>query len=540
VRGTTSNPSGWAYPRIEEVCSIVAGYGFPNELQGKQEGDFPFYKVGDISEAWQRNERFLSLAKHYLTVADAIAIRARPLPPRAVVFAKIGAAISLNRRALLSRPSLVDNNCMGLIGFHEALDSIYLFYFMNTVRLGDSSRASIVPSLRKGDVGTIRLPLPPLPEQRRIVAKIEELFSDLDAGVAYLTRVRSNLKRYRAAVLKAAVEGRLTENWRAKHSDTEPAPVLLDRILTERRRKWEEDQLAKFAQSRKQPPKDWREKYREPYSDGNATRADLPPTWCWVSMDQLLGFLRNGLPQKPTGPPSGHRILRINAVRPMKVDLDEVRYFEDLPAEAESYWIEEGDLLFTRYNGSVELLGVSGLVRGCDQPTLHPDKLIRVKTVLNGPLPFFAEIASNVGKSRKHMERRARTTAGQTGISGTDIREMPVPLPPLDEQKQIIIEVERHLSLVDKIEAQVEANLKRASRLRQGILKRAFEGRLVPQDPNDEPAEQHLARIRDQRQSSPPSTNGNSPSRRPGSPRKSRSATPLFDQDDDGDQGGEP
>ncbi|MFO0889888.1 MAG: hypothetical protein U0790_12195 [Isosphaeraceae bacterium] len=110
----------------------------------------------------------------------------------------------------------------------------------------------------------VRVPFAPINEQRRIVAKIEELFSDLDAGVAALERVRANLKRYRASVLKAAVEGKLTEDWRAQHPDTEPAPVLLERILTERRRQWEKDQLAKFAQAGKQPPKGWREKYVEP------------------------------------------------------------------------------------------------------------------------------------------------------------------------------------------------------------------------------------------------------------------------------------
>ena len=93
--------------------------------------------------------------------------------------------------------------------------------------------------------------MPLLAEQRRIVAKIEELFSDLDAGVVALERVRANLKRYRAAVLKAAVEGKLTEDWRAQHPDTEPASVLLERILADRRRQWEQAQLAKFAQAGK-------------------------------------------------------------------------------------------------------------------------------------------------------------------------------------------------------------------------------------------------------------------------------------------------
>ncbi len=315
------------------------------------------------------------------------------------------------------------------------------------------------PRLNLTEIKSIEVPLAPLEEQRRIVAKIEELFSDLDAGVAALGRVRANLKRYRAAVLKAAVEGKLTEDWRAQHPDTEPASVLLERILTDRHRKWEQDQLARFAQAGKQPPKGWREKFPEPVRVDVSVLPQLPLSWCWAAVDQVIGFLRNGLSQKPTGTSDGHRILRINAVRPLSVDLNEVRYLDQLPCEAQGYLIEDGDILFTRYNGSVELLGVSGMVRGCSEPTLHPDKLIRVKTVLGEPFPSFLEIASNVGVSRQHMGRRARTTAGQTGISGTDIREMPLPVPPFDEQNQIVQEVERRLSIVDEIEAQVEANL---------------------------------------------------------------------------------
>ena len=131
-------------------------------------------------------------------------------------------------------------------------------------------------SINKGVLSRFPIPLAPLAEQRRIVAKIDELFSDLDAGVAALERARVNLKRYRAAVLKAAVEGKLTEQWRAEHPATEPASVLLERILSTRRKKWEVDQLAKYAAAGKTPPKDWREKYVEPAGPDAAELPALP------------------------------------------------------------------------------------------------------------------------------------------------------------------------------------------------------------------------------------------------------------------------
>ena len=166
-------------------------------------------------------------------------------------------------------------------------------------------------TVSQGVLEKLLVPVPPLNEQRRIVAKIEELFSDLDAGVVALERVRVNLKRYRAAVLKAAVEGKLTEDWRAQHPDAEPASVLLDRILTDRHRKWEQDQLARFAQAGKQPPKGWREKFPKPVRVDVSELPQLPLSWCWAAVDQVIGFLRNGLSQKPTGTSGGHRILSL-------------------------------------------------------------------------------------------------------------------------------------------------------------------------------------------------------------------------------------
>jgi len=184
----------------------------------------------------------------------------------------------------------------------------------------------------------------------------------------------------------------------------------------------------------------------------------------------------------------------------MKVDLEEIRYLPLSERDANDYLLDNGDILFTRYNGSLELLGVAGMVRACFLPTLHPDKLIRVKAVLRKFFPSYLELASNVGISRAHIENRARTTAGQKGISGGDIKQMPIPLPPLAEQAQIVDEVERRLSVVTQLEAIVEANLKRAERLRQSILKEAFAGRLVPQDPNDEPASVLLERLSKERE----------------------------------------
>ena len=232
----------------------------------------------DISKAWQQQRNFLTQANHYLTYEEARLLRANPLPPRTTVFAKIGAAIALNRRAILSEFSIVDNNVLGLHAMSAHLVAEFLFYFMWTIKLGDVARATTVPSVRKGDVENIPFPLPPLPEQHRIVAEIENQFSRLDASVAALNRAQVNLKRYRSSVLKAACEGKLVpteaEMARDEGGDYEPADRLLARILVERRVQW--------ASKPKR-----RGKYKEPAAPDTSALPELPVGWVWATIDQL-------------------------------------------------------------------------------------------------------------------------------------------------------------------------------------------------------------------------------------------------------------
>ena len=355
-------------------------------------------------------------------------------------------------------------------------------------------------------------PLPPLPEQRRIVAEIEKQFTRLDASVAALKRVQANLERYRASVLKAACEGTLVpteaELARAENRDYEPADRLLDRILAERRARWK-------AQEKR------RGKYKEPVAPDTSALPELPEGWVWSGLDQLITVLKNGFSKPPRGK-SGTAILRISAVRPMAVDVRDIRWVGDAE-RLSGFLLSTGDLLFTRYNGNPSLVGVCGVVPALGRDTLHPDKLIRACLTKGGALPSLVQIVANSGMSRTFLERRIRTTAGQSGISGADLKSMPIPLPPLAEQRRIVAEVERRLSVIQQAEAAVEANLVRAERLRQSILKQAFSGKLVPQDPGDEPASVLLNRIRAEREAAQAAARADrKPKRRPSKKRRVR------------------
>ena len=366
----------------------------------------------------------------------------------------------------------------------------------------------------QGAAGQLRVPesfladleivLPPLREQERIVSEIDTHFTRLDAAVAALKRVRANLKRYRASVLKAACEGRLVpteaELARREGRDYEPADVLLDRILKERRARWEAEEWARLRAQGKEPKDDrWKRRYKEPQPPDTSGLPELPEGWVWASLDQLLSELRNGI-STPPNEKSGIPILRISAVRPLRVDLSDVRFLPGNWSDYDGFELADGDILFTRYNGSIDFVGVCGVVSGLTERTVYPDKLIRGRAS-SDVMPEYIAVAVNAGRSREFVISRVKTTAGQSGVAGADLKRVPIPLPPRPEQLRIIGRLATILSTIDHLEIQLDQAFQRASRLRQSILKRAFEGQLVPQDPFDEPASVLLERIRAERES---------------------------------------
>jgi type I restriction enzyme, S subunit len=151
------------------------------------------------------------------------------------------------------------------------------------------------------DINAVRVPVAPLAEQELIVELIDELLSDLDAGVAALKRLQAKLMHYRAAVLKAAVDGALTADWRTQHPNTESASDLLQRIVAERRRRWEQAQLQQFERSGKEPPKDWKTKYKQPRRLVQVSSRVLPSSWLQTGFEELSDGLSHSLKAGPFG-----------------------------------------------------------------------------------------------------------------------------------------------------------------------------------------------------------------------------------------------
>lgn len=345
---------------------------------------------------------------------------------------------------------------------------------------------------------TLSLPIPPEREQARILDTLDELLSDLDAGVAALERVRAKLKHYRAAVLKAAVEGSLTAQWRREHPAAETADALLTRILAERRRRWEEAQLAKFAAAGKMPPKDWKAKYVEPTAPDATVLPPLPGGWCWASLGQLSAFITSG--SRGWGDCYSHDgpvFVRSQDIRTDRLVLADVAHVA-LPSSSEGARtrLHFGDLLVTITGANV----AKAALVDCELEEAYVSQHVGMARFIEPAVGQFVHAYTTTPSGGRRVLLKAAYGAGKPGLNLDNLRELLIPLPSLAEQHVIVEAVEDQLSIIDHLERDLDARLKSAQFLRQSILRHAFTGQLVPQDPNDEPASELLKRIAAERE----------------------------------------
>jgi type I restriction enzyme S subunit len=326
-----------------------------------------------------------------------------------------------------------------------------------------SKDGTTVQSIDTKKLQDFEIPIAPYRTQLRIVDSLKSYFSNLDSVVATLDLVRRNLGRYRASVLKAAVEGRLVpteaELARKERRSFEPASVLLQRILAERKKRWE-------SAGKKG-------KYQEPEPPDTSNLPDLPEGWCWASPGQVFSWSSGKfLPQqKQSG--GDYPVYGGNGING----------YHDKPL------ITEPSLVVGRVGAHCGNLSVT------EGPSWITDNAIYSTCVCpEVNLPFW-----QFALSTKNLNAAAGGT-GQPYVNQKHLNNLVVPVPPTNEQTRVSDEVGELLSRSDVIETLVDNCLRRCSRLRQSILKAAFEGKLVEQDPSDEPVAVLLERIKSTRQ----------------------------------------
>jgi type I restriction enzyme S subunit len=283
----------------------------------------------------------------------------------------------------------------------------------------------------------------------------------------------------------------------------EPASVLLERILAERRRRWEEAELAKLKAKGTVPKNDnWKAKYVEPASPDMSELPELPEGWCWTTISAVTVFgPQNGIyvPQSFYG--SGVPILRIDDFQAQcSRSSEELRQINISAQTASQYGLRADDIVINRVN-SPSHLGKCLAVAGRHLPAVFESNMMRLG-ISGFVSPFFVQAYLSSDDGKKRLVSNAKWAVNQASINQGDVDSTPLPLPPVNEQNRVIAEVDRLLSSAAGISAGSQLSVVRCARLRQSILKWAFEGRLVDQDPSDEPAAVLLERIRAERAAS--------------------------------------
>ena len=484
-------PEGWATTSVGEVATYQNGRPFKPSEWGST--GLPIIRIQNLNDT-AANYNFSD--NHH---EEKFRVRNGDL-----LFAwsaSLGAYIWRGQEAWL-------NQHIFRVDHTEMVDRLFLYYALTDLiaDLYAKTHGSGMVHVTKGKFEETQLMLPPLNEQRRIVTKVDELFSELDKGVESLKTARAKLNVYRQAVLKYAFEGKLTAQWREENKDKLEKPdQLLARIKQEREARYER-QLREWRAA----VKAWEtkgkkgQKPRRPKasaalclpSEGEiADLPLLPDGWLWIKVQALLAEPpANGHSVRDRA--SGFPVLRLTAIKKEKLDLSETKNGDWEREDALSYLVQEGDFLLARGNGSKQLVGRGGLVPASEHDLAYPDTMIRLRVDPSAVAGSFFSYVWNSRLLRRQIEDAARTTAGIYKINQGHILNFIVPLCSSMEQAVVVERLSAALSAIDGIETEVNKHLGEADTLRQSILKKAFSGQLVAQDPNDEPASVLLDRIR--------------------------------------------
>ncbi|BAS57991.1 restriction modification system DNA specificity domain-containing protein [Leptolyngbya boryana NIES-2135] len=473
-------PEGWQWVEIRDILSITSGEAFKKKDYSSfgtkllQIANVSFGKITWEQQNFLPQDIALQYPEIFLKQNDIVMALNRPILDGLL---KIACLKEEDLPAILYQRVA----CFRL--FVEEMKEYFFHYSMSPSfiqMICDNLQGSDQPYINTSVLPGLKVPLAPIAEQKRIVAKIEELRSKTQKAREALEAVPQMCDRFRQSVLAAAFRGDLTADWREENPDVEPAQALLEKTRVQCKQ-----QIKKFA------------KDSTPLTVEELPT--IPASWQWIRFKEIMTAFRSGSTEVPQDNFTKYPILRSSSVRPGKVDLQDIRFLTQQQSTNADNYLCEGDLLFTRLSGSLDYVANCAVVRNLSGAEIqYPDRLFCAKLVDQAYVDY-SELCFVNPVVREVITRRAKSSAGHQRVSMSDIAEAPIPFAPLEEQKEIVKQIHSLFGVIDRIQQQYEDAKARLEKLDRAILAKAFRGELVPQDPDDEPASVLLDRIRQER-----------------------------------------
>ncbi|WXG44287.1 MAG: restriction endonuclease subunit S [Promethearchaeati archaeon SRVP18_Atabeyarchaeia-1] len=477
--GSVDLPKGWIRVSLGDYVFIAARIGWRGLKKSEYLKEGPlFLAVKDIREDGTIDWDGITDHLNDFRYSESPEIQLKDhdvLVTKDGTIGKIGFLESVPSKATVNSSILVVRPCLGIL-------PKFLFYYFRGPEFQDIVEEKVtgtaVPHLFQHDIKRFQLNVPPFVEQKRIVAKIEELFQELRSSEQGVCKAMLLVKRFHQWVFEAAVVGELTAEWREAHkSDSESASVLLEKIR---------ENLKSGLGSRRA---------EKPLREIELPR--LPECWAWTTVGDISEMAQYGYTSSSSSDPIGPKMLRITDIQHDTVDWRAVPYCRIADQEKRKFLLGEGDLVFARTGATV---GKSYLIKGEIPEAIFASYLIRVviSRLINKEFVYYF-----FHSDMYWSQIRARQVGtGQPNVNSRMLSEINLPLPPLPEQQEVVQMVKSYLSMVQEIERNIGLALQHIEKARKSILKSAFEGGLVPRDPSDEPASILLERMKAKRAAS--------------------------------------
>lgn len=504
---TDELPQGWAWTTLGNLGSWLGG-GTPSKAVRE------YWENGTVHWVSPKDMKRLLIDSAQDQITDT-AVRESStnlIPENSILMVTRSGILEHSFPVAVNTVSVAVNQDLKAVTPYAGIDSTYTAYFLRArsqnILASCSKDGTTVSSIDTDALAAFKVALAPSAEQVGIVSKIDELFSRIDEGERALERVQKLVERYRQSVLKAAVTGELTREWRANQAKSdasvESGDALLARILISRRKAWEQAELDKMKAKGIKPKDDkWKQKYSEPSSPDTSDLPELPEGWIWASVDQV-GFVSGGLTknQKRKESEIQRPYLRVANVYTNRLDLSDVHMIGVGEGELDRVLLKKDDVLVVEGNGSIDQIGRVAIWDGSIDSCVQQNHLIKIRC--SEVLPsWYVLIWCMSPAGRDYIRRVASSTAGLHTLSISKIQALPIPVPVTGELSIIRDRFEQMDSLVANQRESLKREALKSEALRRSVLNCAFSGNLLPQFQNDEPASVLLERISTERAAAP-------------------------------------